>query len=278
MIDLHCHILPGIDDGASDLDVSLAMARAFVADGVTTVACTPHILPGLYHNSGPGILAAIEELRFALTLADVPLTLVAGADVHMTPNLAAGIKSGHLLSLGGTRYILVEPPHHVMPLRIEDAFFEILAAGHVPILTHPERLTWIEDNYDTMIRLAAAGAVMQITAGSLTGAFGKAARYWAERMLDERCAHILATDSHDMKRRPPILARARDLAAKRVGAEEAENLVLNRPREILANASPSQLVLPKVESRRREPSGRDRGATGGASGPGFAGRLLRIFG
>lgn len=278
MIDLHCHILPGIDDGASDLDVSLAMAKAFVADGVTTVACTPHILPGLYHNTGPGILAAIEDLKFALTLADVQLTLVAGADVHMTPNLGAGIKSGHLLSLGGTRYVLVEPPHHVMPLRIEDAFFELLSSGYVPILTHPERLTWIEDNYETMVRLAGSGTLMQITAGSLTGAFGKSAQYWAERLLDEGLAHILATDSHDMKRRPPILGQARDVAAKRVGSREAENLVLNRPREILANASPSQLALPKVDFGRQTTRAGGRDVSGGGTRAGIAGRLFRIFG
>jgi protein-tyrosine phosphatase len=276
VIDLHCHILAGIDDGAADIDVSVAMARAFVADGVTVVACTPHILPGLYHNTGPGILAAIDQLRFALTLADVPLQLVAGADVHMAPNLVGGLRSGHLLSLAGTRYVLIEPPHHVMPLRIEDAFFDLLSCGYVPILTHPERLTWITDNYATVVRLAAAGALMQLTGASLTGGFGKSAQYWAEKMLDERLAHILATDSHDMKRRPPALGHARDLVAKRLGGQEAENLVLNRPRGILENASPSDLALPEADVGKLRPETRV-GSDGGA-GAGLGGRLFRIFG
>lgn len=276
MIDLHCHILSGIDDGASDIDVSVAMARAFVADGVTVVACTPHILPGLYHNTGPGILAAIDELRFALTLADVPLQLVAGADVHMAHNLVGGLRSGHLLSLAGTRYVLIEPPHHVMPLRIEDAFFDLLSNGYVPILTHPERLTWIADNYATVVRLAAAGALMQLTGASLTGGFGKSAQYWAEKMLDERLAHILATDSHDMKRRPPALGRARDVVAKRLGEQEAENLVLNRPRGILENVSPSDLALP--EANVGTVRAQARNGSDGGPGAGLGGRLLRIFG
>ena len=119
MIDLHCHILPGIDDGAPDLATSLRMARAFVADGVHTVACTPHILPGVYHNTGPGILQAVESLREALARESIPLNLIAGADVHIAPDFVGGLKSGKLLSLGSSRYVLVEPPHHVAPPRLD---------------------------------------------------------------------------------------------------------------------------------------------------------------
>src|SRR5690606_29532618 len=110
---------------------------------------------------------------------------------------------GRLLTLADTRYVLVEPPHHVAPPRLEDLFFALSAAGYVPILTHPERLSWINTHYDAIKRLADAGVWMQLTAGSLTGAFGRNARYWAERMLDEGRAHILATDAHDTVRRPP---------------------------------------------------------------------------
>src|SRR5258705_10301716 len=99
MIDLHCHILPGIDDGAEDLSVSLEMARLAVADGTTVVACTPHILPGLYHNSGPQIRAATLRLQEALDEASISLHLVTGADVHVVPDLITGLQSGQLLSL-----------------------------------------------------------------------------------------------------------------------------------------------------------------------------------
>ena len=100
MIDLHCHILPGIDDGAADLSVSIAMAKAFVADGVSVVACTPHILPGLYHNSGPQIRQATAQLQQILDREGIPLRLVTGADNHIVPNFVAELRSGHLLSLG----------------------------------------------------------------------------------------------------------------------------------------------------------------------------------
>jgi protein-tyrosine phosphatase len=133
MIDLHCHILPGLDDGAPDLNVARAMARAFVADGVEAVACTPHILPGLYHNTGPGIRNAVDRLQRGLDADEIPLRLVTGADNHIVPDFVAGLRSGHLLSLADTRYVLVEPPHHVAPARLEDLFFNILVGGYVPI-------------------------------------------------------------------------------------------------------------------------------------------------
>ena len=249
MIDLHCHILPGLDDGAPDLVTAVEMARAFVADGVIAVACTPHILPGLYHNSGPQIRAATAQLQRILVEQGIPLHLVTGADNHVVPEFLAELRSGKLLSLADTRYVLVEPPHHVAPPRLEELFFSLVAAQYVPILTHPERLTWISNNYATMERLSAAGVWFQLTAGSLAGDFGRNARYWAERILDEGKAHLLATDAHDLSKRPPNLGRGRELAAKRVGELEAENLVETRPRGVLRNVPPSELPPPSASQQ-----------------------------
>ena len=254
MIDLHCHILPGIDDGASDLAVALDMARASVADGVSILACTPHILPGLYHNAGPDIRRACAQLQAILDSEGIALQLTTGADNHIVPDFVAGLKSGRLLSLADSRYVLVEPPHHVAPVRLEELFFDLLVNGYVPILTHPERLTWIKSHYEVFQRLVTAGVWIQITAGSLAGAFGRSARYWAERMLDEGNVHILATDAHDVDRRPPNLSVGRELAAKRVGDNEAENLVRNRPGGVIANDPISKLsMLPAGSSSAADP-------------------------
>jgi protein-tyrosine phosphatase len=245
VIDLHCHILPGIDDGAADVTVSIAMAKAFVADGVTDVACTPHILPGVYQNTGPQIRRAVEQLQLILEENGIPLRLVPGADNHVIPDFVAGLRAGHLLSLADSRYVLVEPPHHVPPPRLEELFFNVMAAGFIPILTHPERLSWIKSHYPTVERLAGTGVWMQITTGSLLGAFGSNARYWAERMLGEGRVHILATDAHDTSRRPPNMSVARELASSRVGAREAEDLVATRPRGVLADVAPRDLPSPQ---------------------------------
>jgi protein-tyrosine phosphatase len=244
MIDLHCHILPGMDDGAGDITVSIEMAKLYVADGVTAVACTPHILPGLYHNSGPQIRDATAALQQTLDREGIPLDLVTGADVHMVPDFVAGLRAGRLLSLADSRYVLVEPPHHVAPPKLEQFFFDLVAAGYVPVLTHPERLSWIEAQYSAIQRLVRGGVWMQVTAGSLAGAFGRTAQYWANRMLDEGSVHILATDAHDTKRRPPRLSAGRELAEKRVGIREAEHLVVTRPLGIVNNLSPGDLPVP----------------------------------
>ena len=169
-----------------------------------------------------------------------------GADTHLAPDLVGQIKAGKVPTLNGSRYFLFEPPHHVAPPRIEDTVFSLLAAGFVPVITHPERLTWIEEHYPVFERMVTSGAWIQLTAGSVTGRFGPRPKYWAERIMDEGLCHILATDSHHIDRRPPFLAEARDAAAKRLGAQEAEHLVVTRPQGILDNISPNELpALPE---------------------------------
>ena len=243
MIDLHSHLLPGVDDGSPDEERSLEMARIAVADGITVQACTPHIFPGVYNNVGRDIRARVAHLQFRLHEAGVPLRLVVGADVHMAPNLVAKLRSGEALTLGDTRYVLIEPPHHVLPPRTEDVFFDLTAAGFVPILTHPERMSWIDHRYDVVKRLVEAGVWMQLTAGALLGHFGNRAQYWSERMLDEGLVHIVATDAHDTSKRPPRLSAAFEALGVRLGESEAKQLVLTRPGGILDNRSPSDLVV-----------------------------------
>lgn len=246
MIDLHCHILPGIDDGAVDLAAAFAMARTAAADGIVVIACTPHIFSGVFNNEGPQIRAAVNQLQQRLDEEGIELYLVPGADNHITPDFASRLKSGRLLTLGNSRYVLVEPPHHVAPPRLDDFFSRLIAAGFAPILTHPERLSWIETHYPVICQLVRSGVWMQITAASLTGSFGRIPRYWAERMLDEGRVHIIASDAHDIDGRSPNLSGARECAARRVGADEAEHLVVTRPRGILENVAPSCLPLPAL--------------------------------
>ncbi len=249
MIDLHCHILPGIDDGAPDLETSLAMARIAVADGITVTACTPHMMPGYYDNTSAGIRAAVDSLRIELEKATIPLRLVTGADVHLITGLAGALRRDERLTLADTRYFLFEPPHNTAPPRMAEAVFDCMAAGFHPIITHPERLRWIEEHYDLMGQMVDAGAWMQLTAGSVTGRFGKRTQYWAERMLDEGLVHILATDAHNLRSRAPVLSEAAEAVAGRLGQEAANDMVLTRPLAVLENASPAS-VPPAVGHRR----------------------------
>lgn len=263
MIDLHCHLLPGIDDGPLSREVSLAMARQAVDDGIVLTACTPHIYPGLYENTRAGIEAAVLEFRRELAAAGIPLQLGVGADVHLAPDLAGAVRAGRVPTLCGSRYLLLEPPHHVAPPRFAESVFSLMAAGLVPVITHPERLTWIENHYAVFGELVKQGAWMQLTAGSLTGRFGKRPQYWAERLLDEGLVHLLATDSHHCDKRPPLLAEGREAAARRLGAAEAHHLVETRPQAILDDLPPAAVPpLPDV------------GAPKKAGKPGFWHRLF----
>jgi protein-tyrosine phosphatase len=280
MIDLHSHILPGIDDGAADLDMALDMARALVADGVKCVACTPHILPGVYDNDGPSIRLAVEHFRKTIDEAGIPLRLVTGADNHIVPDFVDGLRSGRLLSIADSSYVLVEPAHHVAPPRLEDLFFSILVAGHTPILTHPERLTWIEGKYEIVERLAHRGVWMQITAGSLTGNFGRRPKYWAERMICEGLVHLLATDCHDISRRPPRLGSGAEAAARLVGHREAEHMVVTRPLGILRDRRPRELPASRTAANQDEMRGTDAlpQHDDGSSHRSFSERLRQFFG
>jgi protein-tyrosine phosphatase len=255
LIDLHCHILPAIDDGAESLDISLEMARIACADGITITACTPHILPTVYDNTGPAIKTAVAALQKALDQAGIPLKLVAGADVHVAADLGAGLGDGRIPTLNGSRYLLLEPPHHVLPPNLEDHIFRLHAAGYIAIVTHPERMSWIEASYPLIQRLVHSGVWMQLTGGSLTGRFGRRPRYWAERMLEEGLCHLLATDAHNTTSRPPYLAEAREAAAKRLNEQEATHLVLTRPQGVLNNVSPTAISAPMQRPRADNSSG-----------------------
>ncbi len=264
MIDLHCHMLPGIDDGAPDLDVALEMARIASNDGIRLLACTPHIYPGMYENTADSIRLATADLRQQLVQAGIPLELTFASDTHVVPDLLEKLKSGQVPTFNGGRYFLLEPPHHVAPPNFEQFVFGIMAAGYVPVVTHPERLSWIEEHYAVFKTLSQRGAWMQLTAGSLTGRFGESARYWGERMLDEGLVHILATDAHSPKRRPPLLAEGVEAAKRWVGAEEAMRLVIERPEAILADLDPATVTPPPYAANKAA-----------ARKPGFFARMFR---
>ena len=246
MIDLHSHILPGIDDGAKDLAMSLEMARIAVADGIHTMACTPHIYPGMYMNDAAGIALARASLQAELDARGIALKLVVGADVHLVPGLLDGLRAGLIPTLHGSRYLLLEPSHTMAPPRFEDSVFNLVAAGYTPIITHPERLTWVEGHYPVFVRLIQQGAWMQITAGALTGVFGPRAKYWADKFVVDGHAHLLATDAHSAGRRLPQLTPALDVVTRLVGAQQAAQLVVNRPQAVLDDLAPAQVAMASI--------------------------------
>lgn len=244
MIDLHCHLLPGIDDGPADLATTLAMARIAFDDGVRTIACTPHIYPGLYDNSGPDIQRRTRAVQTILAHHGIGIRLTYGADTHLVPDVLTGLRDGRIPTLAGGRYFLLEPSHTVRPPRFVDSVFELIGTGYVPLITHPERLTWIAEHYNDFLQLARSGAWLQVTGGALLGLFGKGPKLFAERLVGDGWCAVLASDAHSTGRRAPVLAAAVERAAQLIGAEEARRLVDARPRAVLANAEPETVPAP----------------------------------
>ncbi len=244
MIDLHTHILPGIDDGAKTLEIAVEMARIAVADGTTVMACTPHIYPGLYMNDSAGIHDERDKLQKALDVFHIPLKLVVGADAHLVPELLEGLQSGRVPTLNGSRYFLLEPSHHVPPPQFEYSVFQIMAAGFVPVITHPERLVWIEHHYHTFVSLAQRGVWLQLTAGAVVGKFGKKARYWSERLLGDGVVHLIASDAHTTAKRSPVISDALPAVEAAVGKDECWRLIQGRPQHILDDKDPATIQSP----------------------------------
>lgn len=229
MIDLHTHILPGLDHGPADWDEALEMCRIAVADGITTLAATPHVSE-VFPNSSQRIEAAIAELRQLLGDAEIPLTVVTGGDYHIRPDLSPR----NVLTLGGNgRYFLLEFPYQVLPPRADLFVRLLLHRGLTPIVTHPERTVSLQHDWRRLEPLVKEGALVQVTAGSLLGHFGRPAAAAAERFLKKGWVHLLASDAHWARERVPQLAEARNAAARLLGRAGARALVEANPRAVL---------------------------------------------
>lgn len=232
MIDLHCHLLPGVDDGPRTLDEALALARALLDDGVTLATATPHVHPGRYENRRASIEQAASALREALACAGLPLALACAGEVRMTPEVMPLIDAGEVPFLGecdGCRTLLLEWPDGQIPLGMDD-FARWLARRRIrPVIAHPERNRAVMAQPERLERLVDAGCYLQITAGSLVGGFGARAQATATRLLDAGWVHAIASDAHNLGARRPMMRRARDVLRQRYGDGPAERLTEQGP-------------------------------------------------
>lgn len=240
MIDLHCHILPGIDDGPVSQDESLAMARCAVEDGIHTIVATPHTLNGIYLNPAKEIISKVEALQKILSNNHIQLELCAASDVHLCPHLLKMVDSGDALTINDAKkYMLLELPSQAIPNGVKDEIFSLKLNGITPIITHPERNAIIQHDLGILYDMVSMGAMSQVTAMSITGDFGVFVKQVVEIMLQKRLVHIIASDAHGVDKRPPLLSRAVEHAAEILGNyEEAMRMVTEVPAAILSGAMP----------------------------------------
>ena len=235
MIDLHCHVLPGIDDGPDSIEESVGMCRVAVQDGVTCIVATPHLKPGAFDVSAVRILEAIRDLTTAIRNAGLDIRVLPGTEVSVSPEIAGVVTPGAWVALNGSNYFLAEFSALSMPVGWEAFLLSFMDRGVTPIIAHPERNAWFVRHIDALSAVVQRGVRLQITAMSLTGGFGVAARDFCIALLQRNLVHFIASDAHSEEFRPPRLSEAVRLAADIVGKRRAEALVGANPRAVIEN-------------------------------------------
>jgi protein-tyrosine phosphatase len=226
MVDLHSHILPGLDDGAKSIEDALAMAEDAIADGITHVVGTPHASSHYAFN-----FVKVREAREALSekLSD-RITLATGCDFHLNPeNLAALRTDAAPYCINQKDYLLVEFNEFSIPPSMDQTLHELHLAGLRPVITHPERNGILRAQPERLLRWVSLGCYAQITAGSLTGVFGPGAQEDAWTWIGRGLVHFVASDAHNTARRPLKLRFAYDAIAERFGEEKARALLMENP-------------------------------------------------
>lgn len=234
MIDLHCHLLAGLDDGPESWQNSLEMAKMASSDGIRCIVATPHYRFGLHENNSQRIKEKVEELRQLLQEENISLEVLPGADVHLMPEILRLIEAGEVLTINDSmKYLLLELSNNFLPHQLEDIVFSLKIKGITPILTHVERLRVIKDNLERLYELEERGALVQITAMSLTGGFGKDAKKVSQLLLEHHLVQVIASDGHNLTSRPPILS---------LGYMEARNIVGEEIANMLVGANPEAII------------------------------------
>jgi protein-tyrosine phosphatase len=236
VIDLHCHLLPGIDDGPATLDEALAMARIAVANGIEAAHVTPHLHPGRWENDLPKIAAAVESYRAALAAAGIPLELGFAAEVRLDYEILPLIEAGRVPFLGtleGYKVMLLEFPHSHVPLGADKFVAWLLAHNIRPLIAHPERNKELMREPAKLEPFMRAGCMLQLTADAISGGFGERSALRARELLQHGWVSVIASDAHDATDRPPRIAPGREAAAKIVGEEEALRMTHGTPQRIV---------------------------------------------
>ena len=235
-VDIHCHLVPGLDDGAQSWEQSLLMAAMAAADGIQTIVVTPHQLGGFAHNRGQAIRVRTGELQQFLDNHGIALRVLPGADVRIEPGMLEKLRSGDVLTLADRRkHVLLELPHELY-FPLEDIVESLRRAGFVGILSHPERNQGLLKQPRLIPPLVDRGCLMQVTCGSLLGTFGPVSQQMSEWMLDQGVVHFLATDAHGHNARRPLMKHAFERVKRMLGEEIAVDLCCRNPAAVAAGA------------------------------------------
>jgi len=235
MIDIHCHVLPGMDDGAKDETDAIAMAQQAVNSGISTVIATPHHKNRTYENEKSFIQKDVIRLNQLFEESNIPLDVLAGQEVRIFGDIVEDFEKGEIQTLNDSKYLLLEFPSDSVPQYAEQLIFDIQRAGITPVIAHPERNRDLYTDPNRLYELVSQGALAQLTAGSLTGRFGKEINQVSHQMLEHNLIHFIASDAHNVDTRNfETLKEAYDIIKQSYGAiiqysleENAQYLIHN---------------------------------------------------
>ncbi|MBI2678563.1 MAG: exopolysaccharide biosynthesis protein [Candidatus Koribacter versatilis] len=230
MIDIHCHLLPGVDDGSKSWEMTRAMLRVAAGDGITHIVCTPHANDSYPYDR----VEHLGRVAEAQAMAGEWPQLLLGCDFHLSyDNIQDALAHPRRYTVGSTPYLLIEFSDFGVAPGVLESVHRLIGAGMRPIITHPERNATLGKNHEMVLRLVELGCFVQVTASALTGYWGDGVRLSTEQLFKRRLVHVLASDAHDPERRAPRLAAARDAAAKLTDGATAMALVEDNPRAVI---------------------------------------------
>ncbi len=234
MVDIHCHIIPGVDDGSRSWEMTREMCRIAADDGVHHIVATPHCNDEYSYDR-----ERYEQLKNQLVeAAEGRIEFSIGCDFHFSyENITDAIENPKRYSINETRYLLIEFSDYGIPPNVAELLFQLTSRGLVPIITHPERNPLLMRRPERILEMVAAGALVQVTANSITGFWGERAMSVAEWLLAQGAVHVIASDAHDPKHRRPVLSEARNAVARMLGQRAAEELVNTVPGAIVEGKS-----------------------------------------
>ena len=252
MIDIHCHILPGIDDGPESIGEALEMCRAAASDGIKTIVATPHFRPGSNEFTGPKILEAAGTLQSAVMNDGIDIRILPGAEVAVSPEMPSYLTARkHLTINHNGRYFLTEFSSLSVPPNWDNFLLSFLVSGLVPIIAHPERNAWFAAHPDALSHVVERGVMVQITAMSVTGHLGPEARDFSVHLLKRGLVHMIASDGHSSDSRPPVLSGAMDLVSDLLGEERARAMVTSVPEAVIEGRDVPVFAAPAYAPPKR---------------------------
>lgn len=235
LIDIHCHILPGVDDGSKSMEESLAMLRIAQQNAIRTIIVTPHNKPGRHNIHIPSMNVYIKQLQEQMGRLGLSIELIGGNELYYRMELAQELHGGVARTMADSRYVLLEfaPMDDYDYLR--NGVYDLLSEGYFPIIAHVERYQCLADHVERIKDLTGMGAYIQVNAGSVMGNVGFGMKSFTRKLLKQELVHFVATDAHDTKKRAPELKKCADYIVHKYGNQYAEDIFVNNPEHVIRN-------------------------------------------